>query len=464
MFDYSHLKEAHDLFEYQREGALWLSFKKKALLADEMGLGKTAQAIRACDLNGAKRILVLCPAVARENWKREFIKFSRTPRSYTVINSGKNLPEQWESVVICSYDLVDTVLAKNLNFDVMVLDESHFLRNLQTRRTLSVLGNNGLVHRAKRTWALSGTPAPNNVAELWPLLFTFGQTPYKYEAFVERYCKTYRPHFPSATPRIVGLKKGHLKEITDALKIIMLRRKKEDVLKELPPIFYDDIVLEAGHVPWDTLTSFGSYRFPIDRKEELFAKLEQESKLLEQLVSTVGNGEHVVKSLEAIQTSISSIRMWTGIQKVDKVAELVTQEFEDNKYDKLVIFAIHRDVIDGLKIKLAQFNPLTLYGGTPWEKRDKHIDKFQNTTKFKVFIGNITAAGTAITLTRANHVLFAEQSFCPADNAQAVMRCHRIGQEKTVFVRFVGLANSIDERISAILKRKTRDLTNLFDA
>jgi SNF2 family DNA or RNA helicase len=128
-----------------------------------------------------------------------------------------------------------------------------------------------------------------------------------------------------------------------------------------------------------------------------------------------------------------------------------------------VIFAIHRDVIENMRVGLRQFGAVCLYGGTDPEKRQKNIDRFQNNPKCRVFIGNIHAAGTAITLTAAHHVTFIEQDWVPGNNAQAVMRCHRIGQENPVSVRFIVLDGTLDAKIGYILKRKTADLTHIFD-
>ena len=93
----------------------------------------------------------------------------------------------------------------------------------------------------------------------------------------------------------------------------------------------------------------------------------------------------------------------------------------------------------------------------------QNVDSFQNNKKTRVFIGNITAAGTAITLTAAHNVVFAECEWVPAMMAQAAMRCHRIGQKNPVTIRFFSLSNSIDERISEKIKRKTKELTEIFD-
>ena len=104
---------------------------------------------------------------------------------------------------------------------------------------------------------------------------------------------------------------------------------------------------------------------------------------------------------------------------------------------------------------------VTLYGGTNADTRQKNIDKFQNNPKCRVFIGNIQAAGTGITLTAAHEVAFIEADWVPANNAQAAMRCHRIGQTKPVRVRFFSCAGSVDEDVMNTLRRKAYELSRL---
>ncbi len=205
------------------------------------------------------------------------------------------------------------------------------------------------------------------------------------------------------------------------------------------------------------------YTFNKNGMEELFTLLEKERKLISDIADKVRLGRDGLEVLKGLAKSISSLRMYTGLQKIDPIAELVKEELALGAYEKIVIFAVHREVINNLRVKLRDFDPVTLYGGTPPEKRQKNVDRFQKNKKCRVFIGNIQAAGTAITLTAANQVLFAELDWVPGNNAQAAKRCHRIGQDKPVFVRCVGLADSYDERLSQILKRKTIELTELFE-
>jgi SWI/SNF-related matrix-associated actin-dependent regulator 1 of chromatin subfamily A len=454
------LIESIELFPYQKDGARWLAERQTALLADEMGLGKSAQAIHAADLANAGRILILCPASLRQNWERELLRFSSRERLVQII---MNRSARWskDASIICSYDLAIEHPKDAGEFDLLVLDEVHYLKSPKAKRTKAVFGTKGWVRKAKRVWAMSGTPAPNHAAELWILLYTFGMTKLGYGEFVDRFCTTYDSGYGLV---VTGTKRERMSELKELLSRLMLRRRKEEVMKELPPITYQDLVVEPSEVDLEVEASFIQYVFPADRRSDLWRKLEMEKALIHELVKSHGGfKDSVMKGLEALAQSVSTLRRYTGLQKVPEAAKLIASELESNAYDKVVIFAIHRDVIEGMRARLAAFGPVTLYGKTDADKKDRNVKKFQENEKTRVFIGNILAAGTGITLTAAHQVVFVEQDWVPGNNAQAMMRCHRIGQTKPVTVRFFGLSNSLDERVAQILKRKTRELTEIFD-
>lgn len=474
------------LFPYQVAGAEFLVGKRVALLADEMGLGKSAQAIRASDLLSLDRVAVICPSVAKINWLREFAKFSSLKRTIQVLGGRKDRLEDGGSV-ISSYDMAPALLQKLSDrdrFDVLILDESHFLKNLETKRTLAVLGRNGLIHRAARTWALSGTPAPNHYGELWPLLFTFGATKLNYDQFTDRFCTKYSLPY-SETPRITGSRREAAAELKTLLEPVMLRRKKEDVMKELPPIRFDHCTVEPGPVDLEVQSTFAHFYGPGSRENALLDQLDKERKAIEAVMEVARINDPRMKNRATLEAAIAlrgataNIRRYVGLQKVIPVCRIIAEELSANAYEKVIIFAVHRDVIEGIRLCLAgrtwynfqghkeefkkNFRPVTLYGATPPEVRQKHIDSFMKDPKCRVFIGNIKACGTAINLTSANQIVFAEQEWTPGDNAQASMRAHRIGQTKPVFVRMFSIADSFDEKVVTALRRKTRDLVAVFD-
>jgi SWI/SNF-related matrix-associated actin-dependent regulator 1 of chromatin subfamily A len=449
------------LFPYQVIGANWLAKKKVALLADEMGLGKSAQAISACDEVKSQKVLVVCPAVAKVNWLREFHKFGKQSRNFQIVHGYSTPIDPFISTIISYDSLVSGIFGLGHHYDTLIIDEVHLLKSLDAKRTKVVFGKDGIVRRAKRVWALSATPAPNDVSELWVILYTFGATKLNYFDFINHYCEVEMGNYG---PKILGNKKENLEELKKILGGVMLRRKKEEVMKELPPISYSDVVVEPGEVDIELTKDFIQYAFPEDRRDVLQEQLNKDYEDVSNIIERFGErGDKTIIMLEAMAKSVSTLRRYNGLQKLAPVIELIKQELKSKAYDKLVIFAVHRDVIEGLRQGLMEFNPVTLYGGTPAEQRQRNIDRFQKVKKTKIFIGNIQAAGTAITLTAAHQVIFVEQDWVPANNAQAAMRCHRIGQTKPVFVRFIGIANSIDNQIASILRRKTKQLTELFD-
>lgn len=432
-------------------------------MADTMGLGKTAQAIAAADDANAVTVLVVCPASVCINWQREFNKFSSKKRSFKVLTSGRDRPVVG-AVNFISYDLalrqpmIKYLLA--IDWDVLILDEAHYLKNRKAKRTVAVYGThckgeNGLISKAKHAWALTGTPTPNHPGEIYTLLRAFGIWNENYYAFEERFCETKMGDYG---PVVIGMK--NMDQLKALVKPIMLRRKKEDVLKDLPPITYSDIVLDpVGITDPDDIKEW--------RAAEENGDADLVRKLIEKLKASKDSGD-IEKMLE-LEAELAALHMptlrrLTGMAKVRPVYELISREL-DSGLDKIVIFAIHRDVIKGLRELLTRYGAVNFFGGMDPAKKQAHIDKFASKWSCRVFIGQINSAGTGIDgLQHAcNNVLFVESSWNPADNAQAVMRVHRVGQDRPVLARFVSLADSLDESVQAVIRRKTEMVSQLLD-
>ena len=449
-------------FPYQLDGASFLAGKNHALLGDEMGLGKTAQAILGLEHVRAGKVLIVCPSVARVNWLREFKDWATTDRDFVIPFKISDRPRATQSV-ICSFDyaLANVDILRQEHWDALIVDECHFLKNHTAKRSAALMGKRGLIRAAARTWLLSGTPAPNHAGELWILLYTFGATPLKYDAFVDRFCITSNTSYGI---KIHGTNTARIPELRQLLKKIMLRRLKKDVMKQLPPISYQNCLVEPGPVDVEILPSFTHYMIPVDRRDELKDEITRQAELLNTVYTNMKPKEvDKLAAMQSIWDSVSILRRYVGLQKCRDAIEHINNIFINKHAEKIVIFAIHRDVIETLRVGLRKHGAVCLYGGTDPKKRQKNIDRFQNNPKCKIFIGNISAAGTAITLTAAHHVFFVEQDWVPGNNAQAVMRCHRIGQENPVTVKFFALADSLDSHIMFLVKKKTMELTQIFD-
>jgi SWI/SNF-related matrix-associated actin-dependent regulator 1 of chromatin subfamily A len=456
---------------YQEIGAAFLAERKHALLADRMGLGKSCQAILACDMIGAKRILVICPAIARDNWSREFTRFSPMDRTVTIFRTGKDKPSE-TGVNITSFDLASDKKVRSLlmakRFDVLIVDEAHFIKSRKASRTKVIYGAycngiKGLSGNSDYVWRLTGTPFPNNAAEIWTHLASAGKYKGNYYEFERTFCAGYQGDYGFV---ITGNR--NVTALQNLLEDFMIRRTE---LKGLPPLTINTVVVPAGkvcletHYIMDVLT---------EGKSAVIAEIERQAHALQASLSVVQDtyNDHETiplreeKSLQiiaAMGTSAAKFRKYVGLAKVPAVVETVVGELQEDRNKKIVIFAYHKSVIDQLSVDLDEFKPVKLFGGTPADRRQTFIDRFNDpNSSCRVFIGQVLAAGTAINLTVASDLIFVEQDYVPGNNAQAVMRCHRIGQDKPVRVRIFALADTIDERIEELLRKKMKTIAEII--
>lgn len=398
------------LFPYQQVGASWLAERGRAYLADEMGLGKTPQAIVAADRALAERVCVICPASVRANWEREIDRWSMGLWDYEVIS--------YDSAVRRGLPAADTY----------ILDEAHYLKSAKAKRAKVCLGLSSPLRQAARVWALSGTPAPNHVGELYTWLHFFGMHGGRtFEQFLTAYTNWSRTDFG---PKVWGNKKDAMPLLKSQLEPIMLRRLKAEVLTDLPPVRWGDISL-AAPIVGDSVTA-------------------------------LANSILISDTLPTEDEHIAALRRAVGEAKAGALADFIADELEGSG-EKIVVFAWHRSVLDALEERLRAFGVARIDGSTPTGQRQGIVDRFQKEAGCRVFLGNLQAAGTGITLTAASNLIFAEMSWTPGDNAQAAMRVHRIGQTQPVLIRTATLRKSIDEAVNAVLARKTRALEQLYE-
>jgi SNF2 family DNA or RNA helicase len=157
--------------------------------------------------------------------------------------------------------------------------------------------------------------------------------------------------------------------------------------------------------------------------------------------------------IEAEAVALATLRREISVLKAVLVGLMVDEELDCDTH-KTVIFAHHREAISTITKTLARFKPAVIHGGVPADARQVEIDRFTNDPECRVFVGQITAAGSSINLQAACSVVFVEASWCPGDNEQALSRVYRRGQENPVTVRFAYLAGTIDEAVARALARK----------
>jgi SNF2 family DNA or RNA helicase len=390
------------LLAFQEKGVDFLASRERAYLGDEMRLGKTIQAIVAFNRTGLRSAHVTAPASAVPNWWREINRWADNRSHWSVSSYEKsvvNLPEA------C----------------VHIADEAHKLKTPEAARTLCLLSLNSPAIRAERFWALSGTPCPNSVWELWSILNAWNVTKLSRLAFLDRYCVWREGDYG---PRIFSVKR--VPELRVLLEPVFLRRMQRDVLDDLPPVMWGEISLafsDAGQAPE-----------PLQVDRELLAEEEEQWSRQRRLV---------------------------GEAKAPVLARFLAEELDLDPVRKIVIFAHHRGVMDILECGLLKYGVARIDGST--RDRGAPVARFHEDPSCRVFLGN-DAAKEGIDLSPAADLIFAEMSTVPGDNWQMSMRVQGITQHRPVLIRTASLAGSLDEVITRIHTRKTRALDPVFAA
>jgi SWI/SNF-related matrix-associated actin-dependent regulator 1 of chromatin subfamily A len=447
---------------FQKDAVAFSSSRETAYFVHDPGLGKTISSVAHSDAVGAGRVLVLCPAHARENWARE-VKTWQAKHRPTWIAHGLNQepPKGCDLVAIASYSNIGDRRSRTLraalkqDWDQLILDEAQFLKEADSNRTRAVFGAKlgrpllSLAGRSAHVLALSGTPVPNHAGELYPIVRALypkaitgrSGTIMSYDQFIRAYCRLQEDDYGY---KIVGSK--NLRQLKDRLNGFVDIRRKADVLPDLPPLTFATYPLSPHDLP------------PTDKfvAEEL---RDAEKSLARRLAAV--EDDDLLSCLADAGLQSATERRIIGLAKAPLVAQLITAELQNNTR-KMVVFAWHTEVIDRLMELLRLFCPVRIDGRDKSGQKVNSQDTFQADPACRVLVGQITAAGTNFTLTAASDVVFAEQSWVPSDNYQAACRCHRIGQTRGVLARFATLNGSVDDKISRALARKTQETAELF--
>ena len=410
---------------YQKAGIAYAAGRKSTLIGDEMGLGKTIQAIGTINVTNPKTVLVVCPASLKLNWKNEMVKWLVSERTIDVVNGGGEQIPSNPDVVIINYDVL-TKHAKALQsrtWDMVIMDEVHKIKNPKAKRTVVAVNI-----KAKRKVLLTGTPITNRPIELQPIAGyldpeSFGNFFY----FAKKYAGAYKGRFGWDFSG-----SSNLDELQRRLRqSFMIRRKKDEVLKDLPAKVRQVIVLPSKGYTQELTKEFDALSDAVE--ETSFEEVSFEK--------------------------MSEVRHEMALAKVNDVVDhLMDLEHQ------VVVMAHHKDVVQGIKEGLEAVGKtvVTLTGDCNQAHRQNSVDTFQ-AGKADVFIGTIGAAGVGITLTKASHVVFAELDWVPGNMSQAEDRCHRIGQEDSVLVQHLVVDGSIDARMAEALVGKQKVLDKALD-
>jgi SWI/SNF-related matrix-associated actin-dependent regulator 1 of chromatin subfamily A len=469
------------LYQFQVEGADWLATQDHALLADEPGLGKSAQVVVAADIIDAKTILIIPPAGVRIGWRNQVEKWTTWGHNINLCTTSDCLPMK-NAVNIINYDLPGRGFIRSakrpnawlqrwldFNWDLTVPDEAHKLKEEEALRTLAIFGNEhheGLIHRSKRLWLLTGTPMPNHPGELFTLMRALRNNPEGHTQLTwnKKFCLLKTTGFATGKP--YAARQETTTELNQLLKKVMMRRYKAVVLPQLPKLRVDDYPL-----PQVTIKLEEFFEDAIINKKGVEQKIHEQEDFVRQARNRMlaSGGEWTtmdfVGLLEEMEGGVSLYRRWLGAVKAASMIDEVFDELESGSIKKIMLICYHKQVMQFLERRLKQFGVFTIDGGVSMPKRQQMITNFCEEGGPRVGIGQIVAMGEGTDgLQHCCHeMIIVEPAWSPYLNAQALCRLHRIPQRMPVRGRMARLADTLDDYISEVVTRKTRDIALIVD-
>lgn len=426
------------MFQYQKEGVEHVvrNFNGRALIADDMGLGKTLQAIALSKYYNIHKVLVVCPAYLRYNWKAEFYKWLGI-EEVSLIKKGKDQLNGYP--VIISYELA--VKKKqdlmDYGFDMVICDESHYMKNHKTKRTRGLAP---LIRSIDKALLLTGTPALNRPSELFAQANMIRKDFFpKFKLYAERYCD--RKMSPLGYWDDSGSSNPH--EIHWlAKKTVMIRRLKRDVLKDLPEKHRSQL-----HISMDV-----RHTYPMIPLFEEWKELNRAIPKMKACSKEVQAADFRRKCI------ISQLYGLTAEAKASAIQQLVKDNVQTGQ--QFLVFCYHKTLMDSIMEVCPE--AMRIDGDTATELRHQYVKDFQE-GKYQVAVLSMLAAGTGITLTSASHVIFAEMYWVPGVLMQSEDRVHRIGQKNPCHIQYVICENTLDPYIYKAIQWKLETIDGCLD-
>jgi len=444
------------VMEFQLAGAEYCVPRDNALIGDAPGLTKTAQSIIIGNAIAAKKTLVICPASLRLNWEREIWSWSTRPNvsTYPVLTAAYGISNQADYVIVSWALLANEAIHKAImaeRWDHVIPDEAHALKDPKgNQRTKAFVGWNdhgtyrsGIVDVCGRITALSGTLLPNQPIEAYNLVRLL-----KWDAIDRASLEDFRNYYYDKggglvrgpvldRKTMVWTNKLHWSDEVrnvprnmDDLqyrlrKHVMVRRLKEDVLKELPP------------KTW--------HPFPLVMTAAIRSAMKhpgwgEASRLYEMNPDAFNRGVPV-------DGAISTARLLLGEAKAPSVADYI-EDLLGGGVTKLVVAGWHHTVLKYLRERLTKHGLVYMDGSTSTKAKQAAVDDFQNNPKTTIILGQMLPLGEGWTLTAAQDAVLAEFDWVPGKNDQLLDRIHRMGQKGNYLIGHIPVVpGTLDERM-----------------
>ncbi len=389
------------LRRYQEWGVKYILHQERVLLGDEMGLGKTIQAIAAMvSLRNTKatHFIVVCPASVVTNWCREITKHSLLRATKVHGSDRSNAIRSWKrtgGVAVTTYETVAHFEMDNdFRFDMLIVDEAHYIKNPEARRTINT---KELCKHTDRLLFMTGTALENRVEEMLALISIL------------------QPQVAQQARALTYM--SHASQFRNRVAPVYYRRKREDVLTELPEL------IESKE--WCTMTK---------EEENIYERAILDGRYME--------ARRVSWNVDNMDYS----------SKANRLKEIVDEaESEDRK---IIVFSYFLDTIRKISLLLGGRCLDPINGAVSPSRRQEIIDEFDKAPAGSVLVAQIQSGGTGLNIQSASVVIICEPQFKPSIENQAISRAYRMGQARSVLVYRLLCENSIDERITDLLENK----------
>ena len=424
-----------ELYPFQYVGVRFAELAGgRCLIGDDMGIGKTIQAIAYAALHQEQwPVLVVCPAGVKYNWYNEIRKWLPQHKT-TVVNGWKGDIEESDFVVI-NYDLMDKRKEQllKMDFNLSIIDESHYLKNVQAKRTKATLE---IAKQTEGVLCLSGTAITNRPEEYFTTLNLIRSAQFSsWMKFVKRYADAYHDGFGWNTSG-----SSNTEELHNMTRDFTIRRLKKEVMSELPDKIRQPLFVQ-----------------PKDKEYNLYKNMQR--RWVDEYQSIKSRGGSLPAGF--MLNMLTDLRHQCGVMKVKPTVDWVLNYKSQNE-KPILIFGHHKDVIKGLEEGLSSLKVAVIQGDTPNKKRQLIADAFQN-NQYDVLICSM-AAKEGITLTAADTVVFVERQWVSAWEEQAEDRINRIGQDaQTVHALYLSVKGTIDERFHRLIEEKREVTKSVLD-
>jgi len=430
---------------YQQEGVNFLKFLYDfhfhGMLADDMGLGKTVQVLAFLSLlNFQKPVLIVLPATLIFNWESEIKRF--TPHFKTLRYHGKERTDNFAShdIILTTYTTLRLDLPKfqATSFECLILDEAQMIKNAKTQIAEALFS----LHAHFRL-SITGTPIENSLSELWS-------------------------HFRFLMPELLGEENAFLKDLSAAssdsrylqrikkqIRPFVLRRKKEDVAKDLPEkieqVAYIEMEEEQKRIYEEHLSGI---------KRSLLHKIEVE-----------GFSKHRMEALEAILRlrqicchPVLALQESSEIFLSAKLDAILTDiETAVSEGRKILVYSQFTTMLKLIAKNLSDRGIAYSYLDGSTVNREKAVSEFQNNPAIPLFLISLKAGGVGLNLTAADYVFLYDPWWNEAIENQAINRAHRIGQKNQIFAKRYIVRESIEEKMMTLKQNKAKIASLIFD-